>query len=147
MNLYNFHSEPKSLIHHDEAHEFVPELFVDTRYGSVRFPQELSNTQLGALSRVPKLAYYYAKNVLKRRWPEAEPYIMKDPVSAYLYTKAVIDGPWPEAEKYILQHANTALAYATNILRKRWPEAEAILKTNDDLWVAYVDHFDLLWKL
>jgi lambda repressor-like predicted transcriptional regulator len=147
MNLYEFHSEPKSLIHFDRAHELVPELFVDTRYGSVRFPQELSNTQLGALSRVPKLAYNYAKTVLKRRWPEAEPHIMKDPVLAHDYAKTVIKGEWKEAEKYILQRADCAAAYAQNVLKKRWPEAEAIIKTDDDLWVDYVDHFDLHWKL
>jgi hypothetical protein len=40
--------------------------------------------------KAPKWAYYYAINILDRPWPEAEPYIMKDPQLAaeYLNFKA-----------------------------------------------------------
>ena len=34
---------------------------------------------------------------MKGKWPEAEPYIMKDPEIARWYAENVIKGPWPEA--------------------------------------------------
>jgi hypothetical protein len=36
----------------------------------------------------PYAAYWYARDVIKGRWPEAEPRIMTDPEWAYLYVKA-----------------------------------------------------------
>ena len=49
----------------------------------------------------PQAAYHYAKDVLKRRWPEAESVIATDPKWAYEYAKHVIQGRWPEAEPVI----------------------------------------------
>ena len=45
--------------------------------------------------------YLYARDIIKGRWPEAEPVIMTDPNLAYWYAKNIIEGRWPEAEKYI----------------------------------------------
>jgi hypothetical protein len=36
-----------------------------------------------------------------KRWPEAEPYIMRDAIMAVVYARDVIKGRWPEAEPYI----------------------------------------------
>ena len=47
------------------------------------------------------MAYMYARDVIKGRWPEAEPYIMKDAMISFYYAKRVIKGRWPEAE-YII---------------------------------------------
>ncbi len=44
-------------------------------------------------------AVYY---IIKGRWLEAEPYIMKDPEWAYWYARDIIKGRWPEAEPYIM---------------------------------------------
>jgi len=33
----------------------------------------------------PRSAYWYARFIIKDRWPEAEPYIMKDSLWANLY--------------------------------------------------------------
>jgi hypothetical protein len=62
----------------------------------------------------PEYAFIYAREILATdpqwtsqpghengRWPEAEPYIMKDPYDAYRYAKDIIGGRWPEAEPYI----------------------------------------------
>lgn len=45
------------------------------------------------------------------RWPEAEPYIMKDSYSAYNYAKGVIQGRWLEAEPYIKQNKDDWYRY------------------------------------
>jgi len=51
----------------------------------------------------PEELYWYARDAIKRRWPEAEPYIMKNPKWAYYYTKDVIKQRWSEAEPYIIK--------------------------------------------
>ena len=69
--------------------------------------------------------YLYARDVIKGRWPEAEPYIMTDPYFAYLYANDVMEGKrWPEAEPYIMKDPSIASNYATNVIKGRWPEAE-----------------------
>ena len=56
------------------------------------------------IKRIPKYAYLYSYYVIKGRWPEAEPYIMKDAKYASWYAKDVIKGSWPEAEDIIQQY-------------------------------------------
>ena len=52
---------------------------------------------------IPELAYYYARDIIKGIWPEAEPYIMKDPHYAYYYALYRIEGRWEAAEPYIMK--------------------------------------------
>ena len=88
MNLYKFHSDPKSLIHYDEAHEIIPEVFVRHDFEDdemwqqpmsfFTFPSKMSEKQLSALKKSPRLAYIYAKERLRKRWLEAEQFIEKD---------------------------------------------------------------------
>ena len=75
----------------------------------------------------PFFAYRYAKYVIKGRWPEAEPYIMKDFRYAYKYAKETIKGRWPEAERYIMK-TRRAYDYAKDVIKDRWPEAEEYIK-------------------
>jgi hypothetical protein len=52
-----------------------------------------------------KLAYQYARDIIKGRWLKAEPFLAKDTGYknyAYLYAKNIIKGRFPEAEKNIL---------------------------------------------
>lgn len=74
-------------------------------------------------------AVAYAKNVLKRRWPEAEPKIARaaardEYYRAVEYAEHVIKGRWPEAEKIGIFNSSFVLAYSEKILKSRWPEAE-----------------------
>jgi len=74
-----------------------------------------------------RLAYPYARNVIKGRWPELESYIMKNPKRAkraYQYALDIIKGRWPEAEPYIMERPKLACAYAHFIIKGRWFEAE-----------------------
>lgn len=68
--------------------------------------------------------YRHAFTVIKGRWPEAEPYIMKDPYWALSYAVKFIGGRWPEAEPYIMQDPIYAYEYAAHVIKDRWPEYE-----------------------
>jgi hypothetical protein len=106
MNLYKLHSDPKSLNHYNEAQQSMPEVFVhDDTYRKDFIVRDFTQKQIRAISKDPKWACLYAKTVLKRRWPEAEPYIMKDPGYAFIYAKDMIEDRWPEAEPYIMKDA------------------------------------------
>jgi hypothetical protein len=66
----------------------------------------------------PYIAYCYARDVIKGRWPEAEGFIASDPGNAYRYARFVMKCRWVEAEAVI---ANTSWAsdyneeFGTNI--------------------------------
>jgi hypothetical protein len=116
MNLFKFHSEPKTLAHYDLAPELVPKLF--SPLGNVGiFPGKLTQRQINAISKDTWQAYSYARGELKKRWPEAEPYIMKDP--------------------------EIACAYAIDIIGEPWPEAEEVIRLDYDAWQEYEDYFGL----
>ena len=78
----------------------------------------------------PRRAYEHAEDILKRRWPEAEPTIMKDPKPASYYAINVIKGRWPEAEPTIIKDHLAAMSYASYVLKDRWPEAEPTIAKN-----------------
>ncbi len=84
----------------------------------------------------PERAYWYARNVIKGRWPEAEPVIMKESKWAYYYAKGVIKGRWPQAEPVIMKESKWAYYYAKDVIKGRWPEAEPhIMK--ESKWAYY----------
>ena len=83
----------------------------------------------------------YARYVVKGRWPEAEPYIMKNPKTAYRYALCVIKGRWLEAEPYIKKNPEQACHYAYYILEGRWPEAESYMQKNPFFTYLYSCRF------
>lgn len=134
MNLYDFHDDPKSLKHHDTAHDAVPTLI-------------WSKFQNGLLSRNEMLQYrsvfakkgtpawimtQYALAVLGpgKRFEEAEDEIAKDAYAAYSYSNNSIRGPWKKGEAAISKDPTWALQYALNIKESRWPEAEKTIATD-----------------
>lgn len=54
----------------------------------------------------PTDAFMYARFGMKREWPEAEPYIIKDPHYASWYASDVLNRRWPEAEQYIMKDSH-----------------------------------------
>ena len=48
----------------------------------------------------PKWAYWYARDVMKQRWPEAEPTIRTDPAWAYWYAMDVMKLNEMQARKW-----------------------------------------------
>jgi hypothetical protein len=81
----------------------------------------------------PYWAFCYARDVIKGRWPEAEPFIMVDPKLASFYARDIIKGRWPEAEPLIMKDPEWAYSYAYNAIKGRWPEAEPIIM-RDPKW-------------
>lgn len=89
----------------------------------------------------PKKAYEYARNNIRDRFIQAEPYIMKDPEYAFLYARNIIDGKWTEAEPYIMKSPTFAFLYAKYILQKKWPEAEKYIKQDSKTYEQYKKEF------
>ena len=86
MNIYRYHTEPSSLLHHDAAHDSVPKLFWEKHKYN---PAELKRRE-AAIAVDPKYAYLYAKNILKSPFPKGEAAIAKDANYAYLYAREVL---------------------------------------------------------
>jgi hypothetical protein len=134
LNVFKYFEKPDELNRHDlQEHMHLLDLLSDARLS----PEAKSQLEpvLHIIKKSPKLAYYYAKTILDERWPEAEPYIIKDPYWAYVYTYAVINKDhkrenmirWKEAEPVIMKDAESAGMYAGTILQSRWPEAEPVI--------------------
>ena len=91
----------------------------------------------------PQTAFLTAKNQLRRRWPEAEPVILKSPHWAMAYAIDVIKGRWPEAEPTIASSIYDAREYAIQALRGRFELGEPKIMTQefhgDDGPSRYVD--------
>ena len=85
------------------------------------------------LKKWPYHAYIIAKEIKKGRWPEAEPYIMKDATSAVNYAHEILKQPWPGAEPYILKSYPHAIVYTILVKQKKWPELEKIIDGNPRL--------------
>lgn len=69
--------------------------------------------------------------------------IKKIPYHAVWYAVRVIKGRWIEAEPYIMKHSYYSYAYAKFIIEGRWLEAEDIIKTDDFWWGRYCEVFDI----
>ena len=73
----------------------------------------------------PQYARSYARDILKGRFPEAEPVIAKDPRAACLYAQFSVRGRFPDGEHVISKDPHYAFTYAKYVIKGRWPEAEA----------------------
>ena len=87
--------------------------------------------------------YWYIGNIMAyKRWPEAEPIIMKDAMYACLYAENVLGHRWREAEPHIMKDPYWSDYYAVYVMDMRWPEAEPIIK-NSDSANDYCQYFDI----
>ena len=99
------------------------------------------NNAVKARKRLPKLeqiimkdaewAYWYAKDIIKGRWLEAEPIIAHSGMFAYFYALNIIKSRWSEAEPTIIQDTYWAYLYARDVIHMRWFEAEEIIAKSD----------------
>ena len=87
-----------------------------TRLMSGIYPGELMQIS-HIIIKQPNHSYWYAKNILKGRWKEAEPIMMKEPYYAYQYAK--------------------------DIIKSRWVEAESVIKTDKFWWDCYCTVFNI----
>jgi len=88
-------------------------------------------------SQDPKQIYFYAAEVKKGRWPEAEPILLTHPYWAYVYANNILKSRWPEAEPMIIDCPQTAYKYARDVIKGRWPEAEDSLITTPSAAYRY----------
>ena len=78
-----------------------------------------------------RVAYNYAKSVLKGRWEEGEPIIAKDAKDSYEYALNVLKGErFKLGEPAITKDAEWAVPYAENVIKGRWKEAEPTISKN-----------------
>ncbi len=113
MNLYKFHSEPESMKNHDYHNDNVAELFWN-KYRKT--PIELKKREK-AIAKNSEYAYYYARNVLHKRFPLGEEAIAKDPRYAYEYAINVLCDRFPLGEEAIAKSPYYAVEYAKNIIK------------------------------
>lgn len=96
----------------------------------------------------PKSAYFYAKQVLKKPWEDAEEIILEDPEYSYLYAKNLLKKRWEQAEQRMLELADdqdlygtygrqkareTLALYAKHVIKGRWKEAESFIAQSSNL--------------
>jgi hypothetical protein len=86
----------------------------------------------------------HTKHVIKRRWFEAEPYIVKNAEWACDYAKYIIKNRWPEAEPNIARKAEWSFFYARDVIKGRWLKAEPIIM-KDQTYSHYYNK-DILLK-
>lgn len=61
------------------------------------------------------------------------------------YARNVIKGRWPEHEDLVLKNAEAAFVYARTCIKDRWPEAEDVIrKATKEPW--YWTHYKRLFK-
>lgn len=125
MNLYSFHTDPKSLKHHDIAQTSVPKLVWKSAASSdLTHRQYLENlkSKEHIWVRDPYTAYHYAR-VAGKPFPAGEKAIAQDSDYAYRYADRILKKRFPIGEETILQ-SNYAYDYAVSVIKNRWPEAE-----------------------
>jgi hypothetical protein len=89
----------------------------------------------------PRRAYYYAINVISRRFPEGEAAIATSPYWSYHYARRIIRGRWPEAEAAIATSSWWGYRYARDVLKGRFPEGEPAIATEPRLAKYYLKQF------
>ncbi len=85
-----------------------------------------------------QIAYNLAEalfNASGERDEHLESVIAQDTERAYWYARDVLKGPFPEAEPAIMQHSKFAVWYAQDVLKAPWLEAEPLI-ARDSIWAA-----------
>ena len=65
MNLYKYHSKPKTLDHHDLAKENVPDIFWENCHNILSNPLFSLKEKEKVIAKSAKHSFYYAKFHLK----------------------------------------------------------------------------------
>lgn len=119
INLYEYYEQPTELPLYGTLYVPLSSYFdigSQAQWGTTIHEADLAPV-LHIIQRDPQDAYQYSVRILKQRWPDAEPYIMKAPNAAYRYAKFV--------------------------MRERWLKAEPIIKKDEMCWVHYRQHFNI----
>ncbi len=86
----------------------------------------------------PWYSYYYARNIIKRRWKEGEKNIATDPECSYWYASYVINGRFEEGEKSISADPYYSYLYVHNVLKDSFELCHSTI-FNSELKYEYLD--------
>jgi hypothetical protein len=95
------------------------------------------------IKKSPRLAFAYAKGIMRGPWHEGEKIILNDLWYTTAYAKQVLKKRWPEAEPKVARAAASsdgyyrAIDYAKNVIKGRWLEAEKFGVHNPSFALAY----------
>lgn len=105
--------------------------------------------RLANLIKTPRGVVRYAEYKGHRMF-DLEHIVLRDELSIYWYARYVMKERWPAGEKVLLRGVNpwgpnTYLLkeYAQNVIKERWPEAEPIIKKDAEEWRRYKEVFDI----
>jgi hypothetical protein len=152
INFYTTHNSPEQLDHFEiygKTLSLLDGIHAPSRFNAnfdspfTNIPDATWEPIRHILKTKIQYAYYYANEVIKQRWYDAEPHLKTNPGFAYYYAKNVIKGPWLEAEPYILTSSIYSVWYTINIKNERWLEAEPIIMENSYNWEQYCLHFNI----
>lgn len=137
MNLYKYHTSPKSLHGHKDRHDNVPALLQTT----ISAGKEATPGQLKTIKRSPSLSYWYARHILEDEWPPGEKAIATDAHYAYAYARDVLERPWPKGEDAIATHGWWAFEYTYQLRdQKPWPKGEKAIAQDAKAALGYAKH-------
>ena len=88
-------------------------------------------------------SYYYAKDVLRGRFPLGEAAISTHEWWAYLYAQDVLRKPFPLGEAAIATDIWCSYYYAKDVLRGRFPLGEAVIIKDEFYSKLYAREFNL----
>jgi hypothetical protein len=123
MDLYKYHSNPEKLHGYDKKHMATPEMAYEALKSGKLNAQQKKEAE-SVVAKDPEFACWYARDVIKGRFPKGEPAIAKDPEWAYWYACNVIKGRFPKGESAIAKDPEWACWYARSVIKGRFPEAE-----------------------
>jgi hypothetical protein len=149
MNLYKLHKDPKSLDHHDKAHEAVPSI-VRSRltttwadYPSVDAWADEVRKYRKVFAHTAEDATWFA-SVMQEPFPEAETVIATSAGNSYEYARQVLKGPFKAGEPAIAKVPVVAFEYATNVLKGPFKAGEKGMQDDWKLWTKYLKFLDTL---
>ncbi len=134
MNLYNLHSDPKSMRNHDLHHNNIAELIWDKYKNN---PAELKKREK-IIAKDPYYAFIYAKDILHGCFPLGEEAIAKDLPYAYYYARDVLHNRFQLGEEAIAKDPYCACYYAIDVLHNRFPLGEEAIAKDPEYahWYA-----------
>ena len=138
LNLYQYHTQPQTLAHYEEARTSVPEIAWDF------IPNREKPKYEHLWAQDARLAHDYSGFVLKGRFPAGEPAIAQDATYACSYAR-LLRAPWsefnpklaPQAEASIATNANQSYFYAEFVLERPWPPGERAISKKADISYSY----------
>ena len=113
MKLHNLVSDPNKL---EKYGKYISD---EQAYENLEKGDNNDPRLVKVVASDPEFAYFYARNIIKGRWPEGEKAIASDPENAYYYAIDVIKGRWPKGEKAIASNPRYATNYKEFLRKKK----------------------------